>query len=121
MSRTRRVGYLAVSMMLSTVVAACGSSSSGGTPAAGPNTVTIKGFAFNPSTLTVPVGTKVTFVMEDSGVQHNVTSTGSGATSFANSPNLSKGQSYSVTYTKAGTYTYKCSIHPSMLGKVIVQ
>jgi plastocyanin len=121
MSRARRLGYLAVGLMLSTVATACGSSSSGGTTPSpsGGHTVTIKGFAFNPSTLTVPVGAKVTFVMADSGVQHNVTSAGS--PSFQSSANLNKGQSYTVTFTKAGTYKYSCTIHPSMTGTVIVQ
>ncbi len=119
MSPARGLTCLAAGALLATALAGCGSSSSGGSPAAGPDTVIIKGFAFSPSSLTVPVGTKVTFLMEDSGVQHNVTSTG--ATTFANSPNLDKGQNYTVTFSKAGTYTYKCSIHPSMTGTVIVR
>lgn len=120
MSRARRALFVAAGPLLAMVLAACGSSSSGGaTPPVGGHTVTIQGFAFKPATLTVPVGTKVTFLMADSGVQHNVTSTG--PTTFKSSPNLSKGQSYTVTFTKAGTYTYACTIHPSMTGTIIVQ
>jgi amicyanin len=81
--------------------------------------VTIKGFAFHPSTLTVKAGTKVTFTQEDGSVQHNVRSTGAGAKTL-NSPNLSKGQSYTVTFTKPGTYSYICSIHPFMKGTITV-
>ena len=38
-----------------------------------------------------------------------------------NSPNLAKGQSYTVTFTKAGTYSYICSIHQYMKGTITVQ
>ncbi|MGN6473469.1 MAG: cupredoxin domain-containing protein [Mycobacteriales bacterium] len=119
MSRARRAGYLAVGLMLATVVTACGSSSSGSpTPPSNGHTVVIKGFKFSPSTLTVPVGTKVTFLQED-GTPHTVT--GSGNSAFINSAPLNKGQSYSVTFAKAGTYNYICSIHTTMHGTVVVQ
>lgn len=120
MSRVRRTGYLAVGLMLATTLVACGSSSSGGSPAPAANghTVIIKGFKFSPSTLTVPVGTKVTFTQED-GTPHTVT--GSGNSSFLSSAPLNKGQSYTVTFSKAGTYNYICSLHTYMHGTVVVQ
>jgi amicyanin len=114
------------SMVLAATLAGCGGSSSGGagagsaptTVASGTATVTIQGFAFHPSTLTVTSGTKVTFVQQDA-VPHDVS--GQGGATFVNSPALNKGQSYTVTFTKAGTYNYICSIHPRMQGKVVVQ
>jgi amicyanin len=115
-----------LAVLLAGVLAACGSSGSSSgagalapAAAAGGTTVTISGFAFHPSTLTVKAGTKVTFTQEDGSVQHNVRSTGTGAKTL-NSPNLSKGQSYTITFTKPGTYTYICSIHPFMKGTVTV-
>jgi plastocyanin len=34
---------------------------------------------------------------------------------------LNKGQTYSLTFPDAGTYTYYCAIHPGMVGSVQVQ
>ena len=77
-------------------------------------TVSIKDFAFNPATITITKGTKVTWVNEDSA-PHTATSEGS-----FDSVTLSKGQSFSYIFAETGTFNYKCSIHPSMKGKVIV-
>jgi plastocyanin len=120
MPRARRAPYLVVGLLLMTALAACGSSSSGGgpAPAANGHSVVIKGFKFVPATLTVRVGTKVTFTQEDS-TPHTVS--GSGNSAFLNSAALNKGQSYTVTFSKAGTYHYICSIHPTMHGTVIVK
>jgi plastocyanin len=81
--------------------------------AASPNAISIKGFAFSPSTLTVAVGTTVTWTNEDSA-GHTVT----GAVIKSN--NLSRDDSFSYTFTQPGTYEYKCAYHPGMTGKVIV-
>lgn len=124
----RRATTLLLGLTLTTTLAACGSSSSGGsadagvTPATSPDvasgpTVTIKDFKFSPATLNVKVGTKVTFVQQDS-VPHDAS--GSGDSGLIDSPTLSKGQTYTVTFTKAGTYPYICSIHPYMKGSVVV-
>jgi plastocyanin len=113
-------------LLLAVVLAACGTSSSGGAAGAGSSgsgsassghTVTIKGFAFHPSTLTVHVGAKVTFTNEDS-TTHNATSSG---TSTIDSGSLPQGHSYTVTFTKPGTYNYICTIHPYMKATVIVK
>jgi amicyanin len=81
------------------------------------NAVTIKGFSFNPSTLTVAVGTTVTWTNEDS-VSHTVTSDSG---SELSSPNIPSGQTYSHTFNSTGTFDYHCSIHTSMKGKIVVQ
>jgi len=82
------------------------------------NTVTIKDFAFNPGNITVKVGTKVTWTNEDS-ITHTVTADNPSADAPA-SDNIGKGESYSFTFNKAGTYTYHCTQHPYMKGKVVV-
>jgi plastocyanin len=86
------------------------------TPAPANASVSIKNFAFSPSTVTVKVGTKITWTNNDS-VAHTVTSD-SGTT--LNSTVLSPGQSYSVTLTNTGSINYHCTIHPMMRGVVIV-
>ncbi len=91
-------------------------SSSSSAPAAGASAVTIAGFAFSPANITVKVGTKVTWTNTDS-VSHNVISDSSNG---PKSGTLGKGDSYSFTFDKAGTYTYICSFHPYMKGSVTV-
>ncbi|HVW80948.1 MAG TPA: cupredoxin family copper-binding protein [Mycobacteriales bacterium] len=118
MTHVRRAATLAVGLLLAATVTACGGSSSGaGIPHVSGPKVVIKGYAFNPATLKVKVGATVTFVQEDT-VPHNAT--GSGDAAFINSPTLTRGQTYTVTFRKPGTYPYICSIHPYMRGTVVV-
>jgi plastocyanin len=90
----------------------------GAVTTAGPKevNVNIANFKFDPGTLTVEVGTKVTWTQLDETI-HDSTS----KTKVWSSPILNKGDKYSYTFTKAGTYEYWCSIHPEMLGRVIVK
>lgn len=81
-----------------------------------PASVTIQDFAFSPATITVAIGTTVTWTNEDSAT-HTVTS----KTGLFNSGELSNGASFSNTFTAAGDYEYYCSIHTSMVGHVIVK
>ncbi|MEV6846649.1 cupredoxin family copper-binding protein [Actinoplanes sp. NPDC051411] len=85
-------------------------------PVAG-NGVAIKGFAFAPAALTVRAGTKVTWTNQDSDA-HTVTSGGSGGP--LNSQAMNTGDTFSFTFTKAGTYQYLCTIHPFMTATVTV-
>lgn len=77
--------------------------------------VTIVKFAFNPDTITVPVGTTVTWTNQDLDTPHIV--------KFADGASgaLKQGNSYSRTFSTTGVYTYQCGVHPYMTGKVIVQ
>ena len=79
--------------------------------------VIIGNFSFSPKTLTVPVGATVTWTNHDK-VPHLVTSTND---QFKKSPLLKAGQSFSNTFATGGTYSYFCSIHPQMTGKIIVK
>jgi plastocyanin len=96
-----------------------GSTTTGATTAgglAGPNTVTISGFAFAPASIMVTLGDSVTWTNNDS-VTHTVTADDN---SFS-SGDLAPGATYSFTFTKAGTFPYHCSIHPNMTASVVVQ
>jgi len=84
-------------------------------PATGANAVDIKNFAFSPSTLTVKKGDSVTWTNNDS-TTHTVTSSGN-----FDSGQLAPGKTFSHTFSEAGTFSYGCSIHPSMKGTVTVQ
>ncbi len=78
--------------------------------------IKIDNFSFGPTTLTVPVGTTVTWTNRDD-IPHTVVSTDG----VFKSKVLDTDEKFSFTFSKAGTYPYFCSIHPKMTAKVIVQ
>jgi plastocyanin len=79
--------------------------------------VVIENFSFSPGTLAVPVGATVTWTNHDN-VPHVVASADD---QFKKSPVLKTGQRFSNSFATAGTYSYFCSIHPRMTGKIIVK
>jgi len=85
--------------------------------AATTRTVTIKNIAFSKPTVRIAVGDTVRWNFRDSPSNHNVTSTGNRR--FRSSASKITG-SYSVRFTKPGTYRYVCTIHANMTGKVVV-
>jgi len=84
-------------------------------PATSPE-VTISNFTFQPALLTVKAGTRVTWTNRDT-TPHTVTSTDK---RFESSAGLDTNDRYSYVFGKAGTYEYFCSLHPMMVGKVVV-
>jgi len=78
--------------------------------------VSIMNFAFDPPTLTVPVGTTVTWTNNDS-TTHTVTADDG---SF-DSGNVDRGGTFSFTFSTAGTINYHCKIHPNMTASITVQ
>src|SRR5215469_898225 len=78
--------------------------------------VKIDNFSFGPGTLTVPVGTTVTWTNRDD-IPHTVVSTEGAFKSKV----LDTDEKFSFTFSKAGSYPYFCSIHPKMTGRVVVQ
>lgn len=136
-----RAAWLLIPLAAVVVVmlAACGgtttTTSSGSTPTAVPATAqptqaTASGttamikmieqnnkYMFSPQSITVKVGTKVVWT-NSSDAPHTVTSDNN---AFTASQTLSEKQMFSQTFTKAGTYTYHCSIHPYMKATVNVQ
>jgi plastocyanin len=78
--------------------------------------VKIDNFSFGPGTLTVPVGTTVTWTNRDD-IPHTAVSTDGAFKSKV----MDTDEKFSYTFTKAGTFPYFCSIHPKMTGKVVVQ
>ena len=78
--------------------------------------VKIDNFTFEPQTLTVKAGTTITWTNRDD-IPHTVVSTDFVFKSKA----LDTDDSFKFTPTKPGTYSYFCSIHPKMTGRVVVQ
>nr|WP_206441024.1 cupredoxin family copper-binding protein [Streptomyces scabichelini] len=89
-----------------------------GSSAAATYRVAMKGYAYGPAALTVPVGSTVTWTNQDTA-PHDVKTT-SGPVSI-HSPMLNKGQSWSFTFTTPGSYGYYCTVHPDMTARIVVR
>jgi len=85
-------------------------------PSAANAEVKIDNFSFGPQTLTVAVGTTVTWTNRDD-IPHTVVSTDGVFKSKVRDTD----EKFSYTFTKAGEYPYYCSVHPKMTGKIVVQ
>ena len=135
LSRERRtpaavLAFAAVALLVAALaffVVACGgspstTSSTGGGAATttgasgGAVQVAMVNTTYVPASITIKVGDTVTWTNQDP-IQHDVVANGGQFKSQL----LNKGQTFSFTFTKAGTYPYYCAIHPGMTGTVVVQ
>ena len=82
---------------------------------AGSVRVAIKGFAYRPPTLRIRRGTRVVFANRD-GAPHTATRRGS----FDTGP-IRSGHAAAVRFGRRGVYSYVCTIHPFMHGKLVVR
>jgi plastocyanin len=78
-------------------------------------TVRIRMFAYVPAKVSVPVGTVVRFVNDDSEA-HTVTS----VDRTFDSGGLDTGDVWTHRFSSAGTFAYFCALHPYMKGTVVV-
>ena len=85
-------------------------------PSAAPAEVNIDNFTFGPQTITVPAGTTVTWTNKDDIPHTSVSTEG-----VFKSKVLDTDETFSYTFTKAGTYPYYCTIHPKMTGQIVVE
>ncbi len=90
--------------------------SCGAAHAAEPIKIGVKGFMFNPVTITVAAGSQVTWVNLDEEPHVVASDTG-----MFRSGGLDTNDTFTFKFDKPGTYHYTCSIHPKMVGTVIVQ
>ena len=86
------------------------------TAAANAATVKIDNFAFLPATFTVTPGATVTWKNEDDS-PHRIGDKNGTFTSAA----LDTDDTFSHTFAAPGEYAYICTIHPRMVGKIIVK
>lgn len=78
---------------------------------------------YDPATITIKQGEKVTWINQDS-VLHTVTSglpDQENAGLLFDSKNIGPGASFEYTFDKAGKYDYYCTLHPFMIGSVVVE
>jgi plastocyanin len=125
-ARTRAVWLVILAALLLTLglLAGCGGSSSPATTAGGTATsaagnavqVIMSNRSYDPQQLTIKTGETVTWVNQDAPKHDVVADNGEFKSDL-----FDKGGTFSFTFTKAGTYPYHCSIHPGMVGTVVVQ
>jgi plastocyanin len=108
-----KILLLAVALAAAPAVAFAGDTV---TTAVAPTVVEINNLKFNPVTLTIAAGTKVTWVNEDKA-PHTVTDKGK----VFRSAGLDTKDSFSYTFDSPGEFTYFCTIHPMMVGKIVVK
>jgi len=81
-----------------------------------PNQILIKEFMFAPNPLTIKAGSTVTWVNMDDE-PHTVVSN----TRMFRSGAMDTKESFSFKFAEPGTYHFTCSIHPRMVGVIVVQ
>ena len=127
--------FFLVALSALVILAACGGSSTstgGTTPTASTPAATATqtvmiitdssgSFAFSPASVTIKVGTTVTW-KNTTAVSHTVTSDdGKSFDSGAANPIAPQSGTFSFTFATAGTFAYHCTIHPFMKATIIVQ
>ncbi len=110
------LGLLATVMVATLLLSAGSPGSTANTAEPASAEVKVDNFSFGPATLTVAVGTTVTWTNRDD-IPHTIVST----EKVFKSKVLDTDEKFSFTFSKAGTYPYFCSIHPKMTGSVVVQ
>ena len=78
--------------------------------------ISIDNFKFAPTPLTIEKGTEVTWTNHDD-IPHTVRAVDGSFHSKA----MDTDDSYAFTFAKPGVYSYFCSLHPKMVGKVVVK
>ena len=81
-----------------------------------PTQILVKDFMFTPTSLTVKAGATVTWANRDDEPHTVVSNTG-----LFRSGALDTNESFSFRFDKPGTYQFACSIHPRMVGTIVVQ
>lgn len=111
---------MTIGIALAAALSGCSSDSQDTVPVESDDglTVEVRNMAYSPSSITIQAGQTVTWVFDDRGVPHDVVGLGD-AKSVLRSPLLKTG-TWQYTFTEPGTYDYTCSLHPNMLGVVIV-
>jgi len=81
-----------------------------------PTQIVIKDFMFAPTSLTVKAGTTVTWANKDDEPHTVVSDTG-----LFRSSAVDTDETFSFKFDKPGTYRFTCSIHPRMIGTIVVE
>ena len=117
-NKNARIAGVVVPLLIAMLLLFAGSPSvkANDLPSAANATVKIDNFVFGPQTITVPVGTTVTWTNSDDSPHTAVSTDG-----VFKSKVMDTDEKFSYTFSKAGTYSYFCSVHPKMTGQVVVK
>ena len=110
LTRSRRGLALGLGMSLCLAGARAGAASG--------DEITIQQFAFHPATMTVAKGTRVTWINRDE-TPHTLIAAGQPAPFRSGA--LDTGDKFDFTFDKPGNYKYFCTLHPQMVGTIIVK
>ncbi|MGH8951670.1 MAG: cupredoxin domain-containing protein [Acidimicrobiia bacterium] len=113
----KRVVVLLSALAIALTACSSDGSSSTTSAAAAEERIEIVDFAYSPDTVTVAVGTTVTWENAETGIGHTATSDEDVWTSGT----LNEGDEFSFTFDEAGTFAYFCTIHPDMTGTIVVE
>lgn len=105
----------AAALVLATVLWA-GASGAGAAPGPAPRTVTIDAMQFSPQTIEVHVGDTVEWRNKDP-FPHTATASNGGF----DSGEIPAAASWKWTARKKGSFPYKCVLHPTMQGTLVVK
>ncbi len=110
---------LVLGLVLASLLAACSGESTDTTESAGGDEqrIEIANQAFDPETVTVAVGTTVTWVSADPNLPH----TSNSEDEIWFSGTLNEGDEFPFTFDEPGTYAYFCEVHPTMTGTIVVE
>jgi plastocyanin len=112
-----RIAALLCSISFSSLFALAGEMKGADSNVSSGNRIEIKDFAFNPQTITVKSGEKITWINRDEE-PHTIVSV---EKQFKKSSALDTDQEFTITAGAPGTYTYYCSVHPKMTGTIVVE
>jgi plastocyanin len=115
MNKTWLIAFLILAVLLSGCTAQKTQTQPTPTTTITTNAVDITGSAYSPATITVVKGTTVGWKNKDT-IGHTVTADDNSFTSKT----LNQDDTYSHTFDEVGTFGYHCSIHPRIIGRVIV-
>jgi plastocyanin len=99
-----------------TVLASLALASLGKAATAGAPQFLIKDFMFSPMSVTVKAGETVTWANKDDEPHTVVSDNG-----LFRSAALDTDETFSFKFDKPGTYHFACSIHPRMVGTIVVE
>jgi plastocyanin len=116
--KAARIGLVTLAIALAAMLTTVGPVGGVGAQEKAPAGVEVKidNFSFGPATVTVPVGTTVTWTNRDD-IPHTAVSTDG----VFKSKVMDTDDKFSFVFNKPGTYPFYCTIHPKMTGQIIVQ
>jgi len=115
MIENHRLSFIAVLLALALIISGCISHNIYKEPPLKGEIIEIRGFSFQPASITVPAGTTIAWINQD-GSKHTVTSN----SGTFESGYLGAGGEFVFTFKEAGAYPYHCQMHSSEKGEIVV-